>query len=316
MDAKVTQADAWLFAPRPAVRLHPAGFQGTPFPKDEPAGENPPSGAIVNYALKAASPTPVTIEILDGKGEVVRRFASDDKPRLPDLQRIQTTPDWAAAAPPPPAAAGMHRVTWNLRYAAPPSLPVSPYFGSSGLWAPPGQYTVRLTAAGRTLTQPLTIRKDPRIPATDADLVRQFEFGREIEAERVRLAAALKQSDEIRKQLAALRPKTSGKPAADLESFSKKLETLAGPPAPAAGEDFEVAGAPESLRRLSSAWSSFSRAIEGADGAPTPDALSGFRQRQSTLTQSLSNWQSLLQTDLSRLNTALSSTALPPVKIE
>jgi hypothetical protein len=208
----------------------------------------------------------------------------------------------------------MHRVTWNLRYAAPASLPVSPFFGSAGVWAPPGQYTVRLTAAGSTLTQPLTVRKDPRIPATDADLVRQFEFSREIEAERVRLAAGLKQSDEIRKQLAALRPNASGKTAADLESFSKAFEIIAGPPAPVAGEDFgEIAGAPESLRRLSSAWSQFTRAIEGADAAPTPDALSGFRQRQTTLRESLSRWAALLNTDLPRVNQSLTSAGLTPL---
>ena len=317
LDARVAQSDAWLFAPRAAVRLHPAAFQGTPFPKDEPAGENPPSGAILDYRLKAASATPVTIEILDGKGDLVRRYASDDKPRVPDLQKIQTTPDWAAAAALPDASAGTHRLTWNLRDAAPGGLPVSAFFGPAGLWAPPGQYTVRLTAAGRTLTQPLVVRKDPRIPATDADLVGQFEFARQVEAERVRLAAAVKQSDEIRKQLSALRSKAAGKSAADLETFFRKFQDIAGPPPFAPGEDFgEVAGDPASLRRLSSALAQFARAIESADAAPSPDALAGFRQRQSTLGQSLARWQSLLNADLRLLNESLSAAGLTPVKAD
>src|SRR6185369_16091017 len=71
------------------------------------------------------------------------------------------------------------------------------------------------------------VKKDPRVPATDADLVRQFELSRQIEAERVRLAIALKQSDEIRKQLAALRPKATGAAAAALEDFSRKLGAFA-----------------------------------------------------------------------------------------
>jgi photosystem II stability/assembly factor-like uncharacterized protein len=336
LDGRVAQSEAWLFAPREAVRLHPAGFQGTPFPRDEPAGENPPSGAILDYALKTASPAPVTIEILDGKGDLVRRFASDDKPRSPDLQRIQITPDWAAAASPPAASPGMHRLSWDLRFAAPKGLPVSAFFGSAGLWAPPGRYTVRLTAAGRTLTQSLVVKKDPRIKATDSDLIRQFELGRQIEAERVRLAAALRQSDEIRKQLlglcpsnlsggpcgppnplAALRSRATGKSATEVETFSKKFEAIAGPPAPAAGEDFgEGPGAPESLRRLSTSFQQFARAIESADAAPTPDALSGFLQRRSTLSQSLSRWQSLLQTDLPRVNESLTAAGLAILKLE
>ncbi len=52
---------------------------------------------------KAAATGPLVLEILDAKGEVVRRFASDEKPRAADLARIVTTPDWVAA---PRAALG------------------------------------------------------------------------------------------------------------------------------------------------------------------------------------------------------------------
>ncbi len=55
LSAKVAASPAWLFAPREAFRIHPASFQGTPFPKDEPAGENPPNGAILDYYLKTGS---------------------------------------------------------------------------------------------------------------------------------------------------------------------------------------------------------------------------------------------------------------------
>ncbi|HQR45057.1 MAG TPA: hypothetical protein PK598_03440, partial [Thermoanaerobaculia bacterium] len=68
LDAKVAAADAHLFAPRAAVRLRPAPFLGTPEPKDEPMGENPPRGAVLDYVLGAASPGPVALEILDATG--------------------------------------------------------------------------------------------------------------------------------------------------------------------------------------------------------------------------------------------------------
>ncbi len=139
LDARVAAAPVWLFEPRTAIRLNPAPFQGTPDPKDEPAAANPPRGAILDYSLKTASPSPVVLEILDARGELVRRYASDDKVEAPDLQRIQVTPDWVDVAEAPSAAAGMHRFVWDLRYAAPKELPRSRRQEPvRGVWAPPG----------------------------------------------------------------------------------------------------------------------------------------------------------------------------------
>ena len=317
LSAKVAASPAWLFAPREAFRIHPASFQGTPFPKDEPAGENPPNGAILDYYLKTGSTVPVAIEILDAKSETVRRFASDDKPRPPDLSRIVLTPDWAPAPPLPASTAGLHRFIWDLRYAPVMGIPVSPFGSAAGLWAPPGHYTVRLTAAGQTLTQPLVVRRDPRIHATDADLASQFDLARQIQDERVRVSAARAQADSIRKQLSALKGKPTGNAASEIESFTRKLDAIAGPPPASPEEDFfaEPPIDPSTLRRLATAFQQLARAIESADAAPTPDLVSGFHQRQESLSHSLPRWESLRRADLPRLNNSLSSAGLPIVKV-
>ena len=136
LDARVASARAWLFAPRPAVRLRAAPFLGTPDPKDEPLAENPPEGAILDYFLRAASGSPVTVEIRDARGEVVRRFAGDEPVKSPDLQKIRTTPDWVAVEERPSASAGMHRFVWDLRYAAPKALTRARRSErESGIWA-------------------------------------------------------------------------------------------------------------------------------------------------------------------------------------
>jgi photosystem II stability/assembly factor-like uncharacterized protein len=318
LSAKVAAAPVWLFAPSQAIRFHPAAFQGTPFPKDEPAGENPPNGAILDYFLRTASATPVAIEIMDGKGETVRRFASDDKPRPPDLLRIVVTPDWVSPAPSPAAIAGMHRIVWDLRYAPAKGIPVSPFFGAAGLWAPPGRYTVRLTAAGKTLTQPLVVRRDPRINATDTDLVAEFDLARQIQDDRVRISAARARADSIRKQLAALKGKATDKTSAEIESFTKKLAAITGPPPASPEEDFfaEPPIPHETLRRLATSFQQLARAVESADAAPTPDLLSGYHQRHETLSRTLPRWEALLREDLPRLNAALSAEAIGPVKVE
>jgi photosystem II stability/assembly factor-like uncharacterized protein len=314
LDAKAASSDAWLFAPARAVRIHPAAFQGTPDPKDEPAAENPPRGAVVDYYLKAVATTPVSIEILDAGGSLVRRYASDDPVEPPDLQKIAVTPDWVVPAPRPDAAAGMHRFVWDLRFAAPKGL----LRGRGrrvpqGAWAPPGSYTVRLTAGERTLTQPLVVEKDPRISVSEQDLVRQFELARRIEAERVSVAEALAAATALRRQTTALTPKASGKAADELAAFSKDLTAAAGP-ALDPDEAYDLAGAaPTSLLRLSVDLARFQAAVESADAAPTPDAVAGFAWRQKRTADGLAAWREFLASRLPKTNRVLEAQGLPPL---
>jgi photosystem II stability/assembly factor-like uncharacterized protein len=322
LDAGVAAADAFLFAPRAAVRLHPAPFQGTPEPKDEPMGENPPNGAVLDYCLKSAASGPVALEIFDEKGGLVRRFASDDRPRPADLQRIQITPDWVPVYEPPSPAAGMHRFVWDLHYTLRKELvsPTGSFRGSSGPWAPPGRYSARLTIAGKTITQPLVVVKDPRLPSsvTEADLVRQYELAREIQAERIPVALGLRQADALRRQIVVLRGKAWAEAEAALDALAGALDRAAGPALPAAGEEFFEAeeASPTSLRRLSISLSGLQSAVESADAAPTPDAQTGFARRRKMVSEGLAGWQDLLATDLPKANKALETAGLPPLKPE
>ncbi len=321
LDAQIAAQDAFLFAPREAVRLHPAPFLGTPEPKDEPMAENPPRGAVVDYYLKATQ-GPVTLEIFDPRGDLVHRTSSDDKVRQPDLSRIVMTPDWAATAEPLSAAPGMHRSVWDLRYVLPKELvpPHGSWRSASGPWAPPGRYTVRLTAAGKVLTQPLVVAKDPRLgpSVTDADLLRQFELTREIEAERVRVALALREAKALRTQIATLR-KEKGivRPAMDaLDAFTKALDAAAGPPLPHE-EYWDIDEIPQNtLRRVATSLAGLESAVQSADAAPTPDAVTGFAARKKLLAEGLAHWRDVLANDLPKLNTSLQAAGLPPLTTE
>jgi photosystem II stability/assembly factor-like uncharacterized protein len=318
LDAKVASSGAWLFAPREAVRLHPAAFQGTPEPKDEAAGDNPPSGALLDYFLQSGPAGAISIEILDSNGELVRRFASDEEPKLPDLGRIQTTPDWVAVAQPPPTSAGAHRFAWDLHYALPRELTSASSFRNSGAWAPPGRYTVRLTAAGTTRSQSLLVAKDPRISASDADLLAEFQLVREVQAERVRIAAAQRQAAALRKQAAALDSKTPRPAAEELASFEKRIEEIAGPSGPPSVEELfgQPAGPQKSLRRLATILARFQSAVESADAAPTADAVAGWSHHHQEVSDSLAAWKELLESGLPRLNRSLESAGLSPLTKE
>jgi photosystem II stability/assembly factor-like uncharacterized protein len=319
IDAKAATAEVWLFAPRPAVRLHPAPFLGSPEPKDEPMAENPPRGAVIDYLLGHSISGPVTLEILDAKGGLVRRFTSDDKPKPPDLSRIVVTPDWSPSLEPLPAAAGAHRFVWDLHESLPAQLvSPSPFRGSSGPWAPPGSYTVRLTAGGRTLTQPLNLTKDPRLSTSDADLSKQHELARSVQDERVRVASAQRQVDALRKQIAALKGKAAAEQASALADLSKAIDRSAGPPILSPGEEFfdTEETSPTSLRRLGSSLSAFQSAIESADGAPTQDAQAGFAERRKMASEGLARWQAVLANELPKANKVLEPAGLGPLKAE
>jgi hypothetical protein len=314
LDAKAAGAGAWLYAPRSAVRLNPASFQGTPEPRDEPAAENPPRGAVLDYVLKSAGP--VVLEILDARGGTVSRFSSEDAAEPPDLQKIQVTEDWMPSPQPPSGAAGMHRLVWDLHFPTPRELSRGRRGARAGVWAPPGQYVVRLTAGGMTLTQPLEVVKDPRVAASEEDLVRQFDLARRVEAERVRIAGPLSEAIALRGRIAAVAPKASGKAADALAALERALLPVAGP-AVSPEEFYNLSdAAPASLLRLSASLSRFQAAVESADAAPTPDAVAGFDARHALVEQSLAGWHGFLDAELPKANRALAAASLPPLSVE
>jgi len=165
---EVAKENAFLFQPADAYLLTPGSDNGTPMPRDEPIAENPPYGAMIDYYLKSNSSGPVTLEIIDAGGEVIRKYSSEDKgPALnPDTLNIPAY--WVRPFEPLSSAAGMHRWIWDLR-PTPPPRPAGAGGGGGGFGgragAPPvlaGTYTVKLTAGGKSYTQPLVVKMDPR----------------------------------------------------------------------------------------------------------------------------------------------------------
>jgi photosystem II stability/assembly factor-like uncharacterized protein len=295
LDAKTAASDLALFMPRSVERLHAAPFQGSPEPKDEPMAANPPNGAILDYLVKGDASTTLVLEILDMKGALVRRYASDDKPSPPDLKRIQTTPDWVPVQEPPSASPGIHRLVWDLHYVLPSELerPGGSSRRGSGLWAPPGRYTARLSHGGKVVTQEIFVVMDPRLPSTVTipDLIRQYELARDIQAERVRVAIGLKQAADLRKQLGTSAP----------ESLSKAIDEAAGPPELRPGEEYfgNPDAGPTSLSRLARSLAELQGAVESADAAPSPDAVTAFGQRRTFVDQGLARWREVFERALS-----------------
>ena len=200
----VTAEEAHLFAPARALRIRNDTNPDTPLPPDEPAGPNPPDGAIIDYFVKA--PAEVTLEILDARGALVRKFSSADK--VEPIADDGNVPRWWIRPPRiPSGAAGLHRFVWDLHWPSPPSLdPQYPIAATPhdtpreprGPWAMPGRYTVRLTVNGKTALRPLTVEMDPRIHTPRAALQRQFDVS-------LQLAEAMRANFDTLAELRKLR---------------------------------------------------------------------------------------------------------------
>ena len=281
------EAAIHLYPEAAAYRINEPSFTGTPMPKDEPLAPNPPFGAVIDYALPATFAGQVQIAIYDQSGALVRRFSSTDVTKPLDLSSLPIAPEWAPVVKPPAATPGHHRYLWDLHYAKPAGIDERE---EVGLWAPPGRYTVELAAGGQVLRQQLTVLADPRVKISQADFDAQFRFARQVEQARLRVRAMLKEASSMKSGLAAI---ASRKDAGDLTGH---YEALVGPAAATQG-----ANAPNTLTGISTWLDKFATAAEGADGAPSVDALRGFAALSAQLDGIEPRWRSFAAAARSRI---------------
>jgi len=198
LSAEATAAEVHLFKPQRAWRYRSNKNTDTPLPPDEPAGQNPPDGALVHYLL-ARDAGSVTFEVVDRGGTIVRTYSSSD-PEEPFVEGRNTPDYWLRPHRALSSKAGLHRFVWDLHYERPAvpsfSYPIAAIYLSTpqtplGSWVVPGTYTVRLTVDGRAVSQPLTVEMDPRVKISIDDLKRQHDVSRGIDAALARVSASL-----------------------------------------------------------------------------------------------------------------------------
>jgi hypothetical protein len=198
MSAPSASSAPSVLPPQLAIRVRWNMNTDTPLPPDEPAGQNPPDGAILHYWLPADAQE-VTLEIADASGSVIRRYSSEDPPE--PLVDGRNTPDyWIRPHQPLLKSRGLHRFVWDLHHERPAvtsfSYPIAAIRGNTprtplGSWVPPGRYTVRLTVNGQTRTAPLEVRMDPRVKASAAEIQQQYTMSRRLDGAIRRTATEL-----------------------------------------------------------------------------------------------------------------------------
>jgi len=312
----------FLFKPGNAWRVRRSTNQDTPLPIDEPAGENPPDGAVIDYALPQEATGPVTLEILDGAGKVVRKYASTDAPEatMEELSKQLIPLYWLRMPTTLPATPGMHRWVWDLHYTTPTAgnyeYPISavPYQTPrtpQGPLALPGTYTVRLSAAGKVLSAPLTIKIDPRVYATAADLESLFAQQSKLAGMVSKSAAASMQVHSAQEQLAAVSKKVESPLKDAVEKLDKELDDLLnGQKKP--GEVEQSPG----LDDVAGGSAGLYEQVGMADAAPTAVQVKAAEHASEELAEVLAHWQHSKESSIPALNHQLEAAHLPPLNLE
>jgi hypothetical protein len=322
--SEITSAPFYLFAPQLTYRVRRNNNTDTPLPPEEPAGQNPPDGAMIDYWLKDAASAPVGIEITDESGKLVRRFFSTDRPEPVNEKDFNVPMYWVRPPRTLSAAAGMHRFVWDLTYPAPEVLtrdyPISAIYHDTPLYplgatVLPGKYTVSFSNSGGKMVvkAPLEIRMDPRVKTSPEDLRLHFELDRKIADALHRDYEAVQQVRSLRAQLKSVAGHAAiAKAAAELESKAASIEGEEG------GYGTRYLSTPEgrSLSRLNNGFSAVVSALDTADAAPTTQQVAMFGELNKALEEQLSAWAQLRSKDIPALNEQLKKAGLPVIDLQ
>jgi hypothetical protein len=322
--AHLAHTEALLLKPATAVRVRRSTGTDTPIPPDEAAGRNPPTGAVIDYYLAHPSAGPLTLEVRDLDGNLVRRISSADPAAETDEERARELIPAYWIRPPTSigTGAGMHRFVWDLRYAAPRAAlrgyPISAVPGDTprdplGPLAVPGEYRVRLLVGSRHWDQPLTVAPDPRVNIAAQAYSAQLQTAQRLADALDLSTAALLEARSLRAQLKPL--SGSGEPAlaARIKSMDERVAALLNP----SGGEATNSGVPgRGIERLNGDFATLYEQVTEADAAPS-DAQSAAADRALQDWQPLTAaWHRLRQDEVPALNRDLLRARLTALQLD
>jgi photosystem II stability/assembly factor-like uncharacterized protein len=317
---KIAAEAVHLFEPRAATRWrYGSNNWGT-----RGAFSNPPHGATIYYALKDEEKGELTIEILDARNHTVRTLSSTAPEPMgsDDNENPEDYKNEALAR-----GAGVQRAVWDLRYDGARKIKggrIDTGDPRTGPRVPPGTYTVKLTAGGRTLTAQQTVLPDPRGDLSQTDLEAQTAFAIRVRDDISKLTDTVNQLRSVRDQLKARNTaldarksdtgvaeliKSSAAAIAKTEALEDKLHN---PTAEVVYDILAMRGGARLYSRLAplQMW-----AIESA-GPPTAGMTQVLAEQEGELETLGTETQQLLSGDLAKINQRATQLNLPFVIVK
>jgi len=284
----------------------------TPLPQEEPAGQNPPDGAIIDYYLKDDAHSVVTLEIRDALGALVRTYQSNDAPYA--IPPVNIPLYWIRPQQILSAAKGAHRFIWDMHTQPlnlPPDYAIAAIYGQtapnpSSPWVLPGLYTVKLTVGGKSYSQKLTIKMDPRVKTSGVELRRQYDLSDKCYREFKAASEASDHLHQLQVQAEKLLPNATGPLAAALKNITDDAAKLQ---AGARGAK------PESFASLKSRLLSLMNLMQESDMPVTTQVSNAVSDADASFKALNTKYNSLIGDQLKPVNEQLAQAGLGKISL-
>ena len=315
IDEKATASDIFLYKPRDTYRMQGGGGFGG----GDAVGQNPPGGSVIYYYFKDKPQNEVTLEFMDAKGNLIKKFSSQKAAGAEAADPMAGR--FGGEAPRMNAEAGMNRFIWNMRYPDAERVPGAVLWGGSvaGPTAPPGIYQVRLTSGGKTLTQSWEWKRDPRIQTAAADFQEQFDFLIKIRDKQSEVNRAVNRLRDVRGRIETLLRQISGheKEAAIVEAAKKITNGLL------AVEDVLIQWRSKSSQdplnypiRIDDRIAALAGVVSSADAKPTNQSYALFKELSAAGDAEIAKLKIVLETDLAEFNRLVKEAGVPAIFIK
>jgi hypothetical protein len=280
----------------------------TPLPQEEPGGQNPPDGAIIDYYLKEKANGLVTLEIINASGKIIRRFTSNDTAYR--IGEVNIPPYWIRPQQILSAAAGSHRFLWDMHYEplnVPPSYPISAMYRNTSPaptapWVMPGNYTVKLTVNGQTYSQTLVIKMDPRVNTSQADLQKQHDLSFICYQRRKEMLTVLNEIASLHQQIRSLSSKAAGEIVSELNDLDKSVSALENKP-------------DTNFNRVYAAFTNVFNILEGTDMPPTLAVSHAVSASEASSDVLITKWMDIKARRVPKINDVLRKAGLNEIEL-
>ena len=284
LNVETGHALSLLFKPANAYRVRWDMWTDTPLPQEEPAGENPPDGAIIDYYLKNNS-SGVTLEIIDANKKSIRRFSSTDTAyKIPS---VNIPLYWIRQQQLLSANAGAHRFVWDLHYPAlniAATYPISAVYentapSETSPWIMPGTYIAKLTVDGKIYEQSFIIKIDPRIKTSLKNMQQQHDLSLMCYEDRKNCLLAISEIKMYHQKIKEKLADASGAVVKDLNQCDQQLSALE-----------NSTGSQQNFSKLNNSFASVFNVLQEADVAPTSQAIAAAKQAEQSYKTLWAKW--------------------------
>ncbi len=282
-------SNSFLFKPQDAYRIRWNMNSDTPLPQEEPSGQNPPDGAIIDYYLNT-SKKEFTLEIRDSKNALIRKFSSRDS--LYKTEPNNVPPYWIRPQQILSSSAGSHRFTWDMHYTPlnePASYPIAATFmntapNPTSPWVMPGEYSVCINADGQIFKQTFNVKMDLRVTISTSDLQNQHDLSLQCYEGRKKCSDLLSEIKVVTLNLESKLKNTSSDKSESIKTFLKEVKQL-GNEAPGSKA--------EGFSKLNNSFATVSDLFQDCDRPATDQSVAALTDAQNQLLELTAKWKAV-----------------------